>query len=348
MTFAHTALPKLDAEMLQQTAALAEPLLEVCRYATAGGKQVRARLLLAAARRCDALAIRAATALEMLHAATLLQDDIFDSGSLRRGRTAAHLRFGGPLTILASDWLLIRALELAAELDPVFFRCLARASAAMVQAEACELTPLPLQTVEETQAHAERTCRGKTASLFGTALCGAAVLRQLTDEQRAGWETLGIEMGLTYQMVDDCVDLYGAEDAAGKTLGHDLASGCFTLPVLLALQSLQERGIAVSLKDLQVDLQAGCLAADTFSCLQAAIYSQTVRAQVQQRLAQRLAQHAQRAITLGLNDEVVGECTSGMRARLAACFPERLDFLTHQQPCASTLRRLTETGQDRA
>ncbi len=107
------------------------PMREVCRYATQGGRRVRAALLLGAAQHSRQSAVQAATALELIHAATLLQDDIFDSGCMRRGRPTAHLQFGKAITILASDWLLIRSLEVAVDIHPRFFRVLAQAGTAM-------------------------------------------------------------------------------------------------------------------------------------------------------------------------------------------------------------------------
>jgi len=170
------ALLAVEEELQRQSAELSGSMREVCIYATQGGRRVRAALLLGAVPGCGERAVRAATALELIHAATLLQDDIFDAGQMRRGRVAAHVQFGKAMTILASDWLLIRSLEMAAELHSQFFRCLARAGTAMAQAEALELEPLALRSIEEAQQYGCAIARGKTAMLFGTALCGAAVL----------------------------------------------------------------------------------------------------------------------------------------------------------------------------
>ena len=272
---------------LDQTAALSGPIREVCRYAMEGGRRTRGMLLLGAAQQSGPRAIRAAAAIEMIHAATLLQDDIFDAGELRRGRLVAHLRFGKPLAILASDWLLIRALELAAGVDPQFFRCLARAGTSMVQAEASELSPVPLRSVKQAEACGSAIAEGKTAALFGTALCGAAVLRGLCPEDRSRWEDLGVQMGITYQWVDDCIDLYGTETAAGKTVGHDLAAGCLTLPVLLAALRLEQQEMSICLQDLQ----AGHLPPPELKRLYTALHSTSVMQQVNDLLQDRLRAH---------------------------------------------------------
>lgn len=315
MTPANMHLLAIETEMGRQTAELSGPMLEVCRYATAGGRRTRAKLLLGAAQKVGTRPILAATALEMIHAATLLQDDIFDGGDLRRGRPAAHLRFGKALAILASDWLLIRALELAAEVDAHFFRCLARAGSSMAQAEAQEFTPSPLHSLEEARNYGGSIARGKTAVLFGTALCGAAVLQGISPDERSRWEQAGVEIGLTYQLVDDCVDVYGAEVDARKTLGHDLAAGCLTLPVLLAALSLEQRGFSVSL----ADLHAGQLPAPDRLRLETEIHSPKVVLQLHDLLRRRFAAHRKDAAELGISLGAIVVWQTDLEARLGLC-----------------------------
>ncbi len=315
MTTSNSLVEAIDAESRRQAAELSGPMLEVCRYAMQGGRCTRAMLLLNAAQQSGPRAILAATAIEMIHAATLLQDDIFDAGELRRGRMAAHLRFGKPLAILASDWLLIRALELASDVDPQFFRCLAQAGTSMAQAEAREFSAVPLQTLNEAQSYGATIARGKTAALFGTALCGAAVLHGLSAECLRRWEKIGVHMGLTYQMVDDCLDLYGGEAAAGKTVGHDLPAGCFTLPVLLAARSLENQGAPLSLEDLQT----GKLPMPELLRLNTAIQSLQVRTHVQMLLQTRFEAHGKEAADAGLPFLALDAWKDDLLTRLAPC-----------------------------
>ncbi len=316
MTLIDPHLDALETELKQQTAELSGSLLDVCRYATEGGRRTRASLLLATSQQGTPRAVRAAAAVEMIHAATLLQDDIFDAGELRHGRLAAHLRFGKALAILASDWLLIRALELAAGVDPHFFRSLARAGTSMVQAEAREFSPVSLHSLHQVQNYGTVTAQGKTAALFGAVLCGAAVLRGLPINDRNRWEELGMQMGLTYQWVDDCVDLYGIEAAAGKTIGHDLLAGCLTQPVLLAARSLDERGVPVSL----TDLQTGHLPALELVRLCTAIHSASVMAQMHDLLQHRFELHRDVAATTGLCGLAVRAWETDLLTRLDPCF----------------------------
>ncbi len=316
MTFTVHPLEALERELEEQTAELCGAMLELCRYATKGGRRTRAMLLLSAVHERDSRAVSAAAAIEMIHAATLLQDDIFDAAELRRGRQVAHLRFGKSITILASDWLLIRALELAAGVGPPFFRCLAKAGTAMVQAEAHEFSPVPLHSLMQAQSVGDAITQGKTAALFGTALCGAAVLRGLGTDDQNRWKALGVEMGRTYQWADDCIDLYGAEAAAGKTLGHDLAAGCLTVPVLLAARSLERQGMPICLEDLR----SGQLAPSELLRLYASVHSTDVATQMEDLLRSRCQAHRKEANASGLGVTAVQHWTADILGRLELCF----------------------------
>ncbi len=306
----------VDGELQRQIAELSGPMHEVCRYATEGGGRVRAALLLGAAQQSGEHAMRAATSLELIHAATLLQDDIFDAGQMRRGRVAAHVQFGKAMTILASDWLLIRSLEMAAEVDTQFFRCLARAGTAMAQAEARELAPPALRSMEEAQQYGCTIARGKTAMLFGTAMCGAAVLQRVAPDDRSRWEEMGVEMGLTYQMVDDCVDIYGAETGAGKSVGHDLVAGCLTMPVLFGAFLMEKEGAHVSIEELQ----AGRLGTAESLQLQRAVRSPEVMGQLHELLQRRFADHRKRARETGVPESAVEVWSTNLRTKLTACW----------------------------
>ena len=344
MNCSKNLIPALEAELVRQSAELSDPLRDVCHYALTGGRRTRAKLLLSAVSRNEPCVILAASALELLHAATLLQDDIFDAGDLRRGRVAAHVRFGKPLTILASDWLLIRALELAADVDPRFFRCLAQAGIAMAQAEAGEFAPLTLPSLDDAQSYGAMIARGKTAALFGTALCGAAVLLDMTPAECARWEQIGVQMGLTYQMVDDCVDLYGVETRAGKTLGHDLVAGCFTTPVLLAARSLEEDGVGISLEHLQ----AGRLPAAELLRLRQEAHSSRTVAKVLDLLHIRFATHRQEAECARLSVGVLGAWQSDLVTRLDPRFREGSSLLREQPQPSPRRQRSSASWQPNA
>ncbi len=311
-------LPALEAELEKQCAGLAGPMFEVCRYAVQGGRRIRAALLLSAAPPGDPQrALEAAAALEIMHAATLLQDDIFDDGHVRRGRSTAHLRFGKALTILASDWLLIRSLELAASIDPVFFQRLAQAGTAMAQAVACELnSPVP-RSLDHAQQLVAAIAREKTATLFGVCLCGAAILHGFSPSQCARWQQIGIDLGITYQLIDDCVDLYSDESTAGKSTGCDVIAGRLTLPVLLAVDALRMQHLVLSPERLQ----AGRLTPLEASLLQTALHSTEIKTHLHQLVRQKLCGHRHEALNAGLGPTVVDMLLPDFEAKLTVCFP---------------------------
>ncbi len=312
---ASSKLACVESELREQLHDLTGPLREVCGYALEGGRRVRASLLLEASIGCESSAVQAAAALELMHAATLLQDDIFDSGFIRRGRTSAHLHFGKPLAILASDWLLIRSLQIAAEVHPRFMAQLARAGITMVDAEASELQPLPMASIDEAQHWYSEIARGKTAVLFGVAMGVAALLNGAPEAEQARFEQLGLEMGLTYQIVDDCRDIYLRQAFADKSVGHDLISGCITLPLLLGIVQLQAQGVELAL----AELQAGLLCASDIEQLHVVMYSPALTAQIQQYLADRLTAHRREAGELGVN-VAFAEWERDLDPKLAACF----------------------------
>ncbi len=304
-------LATLEQELLRQVADLSEPLRKVCSYAVQGGQRTSASLLLALAGTEDPRAVRAAAALELLHAATLLQDDIFDSGSMRRGWPATHVRFGKPLAILASDWLLIRSLALAAELDSTYACCLSSAALGMAEAEARELEPASTSSLEEANLHGRHVAEGKTATLFGAALFGAAAMRRLPLTTCNRWQQLGLQIGLSYQIVDDCGDIFGDECTAGKSLGHDLDAGCLTSPVLLGILRLQEQGTFLSI----LDLQHGRLTDAKRRVLVDSMRSNKVREQLLAHLEDRFAAHCTEAKSIGVAANPIVTFTRTLRER---------------------------------
>ncbi len=327
MSTGRTIATTLEKELLRQTAELTGNLRDVCNYALEGGKRLRAALLLDLSQQSDHKSIAAAAALEMLHAATLLQDDIFDAGVMRRGRTAAHLTFGKSATILASDWLLVRALEMAVEVDLRIFRSLASAATSMTEAEAREFEPAAFDSLEEAQHRDYAIARGKTAALFATATYCAAILRGLSERQCECWQNQGSEMGLTYQIVDDCVDLYLPATMADKNVGRDVSAGCLTTPVLLALLQLKCQARPLSVRTLV----QGRLTSSEQHLLQQAIQSSDVKGQMHAMLQQRFAIHASQAKHCCMPETAVQTWLAELQAHVSLCFPEQR-FCAAAQP----------------
>lgn len=216
---------------------------EVARHVLlSGGKRIRPMLTILFARALghkadDHLAI--ACALEMLHTATLLHDDVLDQAQTRRGQTSAHVAFGITETILAGDVLLALANKLGADYDiPRLNALLARGIMATAEGEILELAHTAKPTVDR-QAYLDIII-GKTARLIETACrCGAALAsRDRAVEDMAG--DFGLNLGIAFQLVDDALDYAVSESEMGKPAGGDLREGKMTLPLILYLESLPE------------------------------------------------------------------------------------------------------------
>ncbi|MBI5519857.1 MAG: polyprenyl synthetase family protein [Desulfovibrio sp.] len=227
---------------------------EVARHVLlSGGKRIRPMLTILFARALghkadDMLAI--ACALEMLHTATLLHDDVLDQAETRRGQTSAHVAFGTTETILAGDVLLALANKLGADYDiPRLNALLARGIMATAEGEILELAHTARPTVDR-QAYLDIII-GKTARLIETACrCGAALAsRDRAMEDLAG--DFGLNLGIAFQLVDDALDYAVSESEMGKPAGGDLREGKMTLPLILYLESLPEAQAAGLLSALR-------------------------------------------------------------------------------------------------
>lgn len=212
--------------------ALAEHLI------AAGGKRLRPLLTVAASRLCgndgqDALKL--AAAVEFIHTATLLHDDVVDGSALRRGRVAAHLIWGGASSVLVGDFLFARAFELMVETGSLqALGILARASRVIAEGEVMQLTRAhDLNLGQETYL---RIIEAKTAALFAAAAEAGAVVSGAAEPASRALRNYGLKLGLAFQLVDDALDYSGAADTLGKNAGDDFREGKATLPLLLAIE----------------------------------------------------------------------------------------------------------------
>ncbi|MBV9994103.1 MAG: polyprenyl synthetase family protein [Caulobacteraceae bacterium] len=211
--------------------ALAEHLI------AAGGKRLRPLLTVGAARlaggRGDA-ALKLAAAVEFIHTATLLHDDVVDSSQLRRGKVAAHLIWGAPSSVLVGDFLFARAFELMVETgSQKALEILARASRVIAEGEVLQLTRA--HDLKLSQAMYLEIIGAKTAELFAAAAEAGAVSAGADERQAAALRAFGHSLGLAFQLADDALDYGGATETLGKNAGDDFREGKATLPLLLAI-----------------------------------------------------------------------------------------------------------------
>jgi octaprenyl-diphosphate synthase len=214
--------------------ALAEHLI------AAGGKRLRPHLTVAAARVCGAPAgapepQKLAAAVEFIHTATLLHDDVVDGSQRRRGKVAAHLIWGSASSVLVGDFLFARAFELMVETGAMrALEILARASRVIAEGEVLQLTRAHDLSLGE--ATYLEIIGAKTAELFAAAAEAGAVVAGADDRCIAAMRAYGLNLGLAFQLADDALDYGGSSEALGKNAGDDFREGKATLPLLIAVE----------------------------------------------------------------------------------------------------------------
>jgi len=226
----------------------------------APGKRLRPQLVLLATQACGGAvenALPAAAAVEMIHAYSLVHDDLpaMDDDDLRRGRPTCHKQFDEATAILVGDALQARAFEvLATEITPAdrAARCcgeLAQAAGAtaLVGGQADDLAGQFSQPTDNTQAieQLESIHRRKTGALFRVSLRLGAIVAGATDQQLTALDTYGKHLGLAFQVVDDLLDVSGSEAAVGKRLGKDSQRGKTTYPSVLGIEASHKRAEAL-------------------------------------------------------------------------------------------------------
>jgi octaprenyl-diphosphate synthase len=211
--------------------ALAEHLI------SAGGKRLRPLVAIAGARVCGGEGdahLKLAAAVEFIHTATLLHDDVVDGSKLRRGKVAAHLIWGGASSVLVGDFLFARAFELMVETGSLrVLDILSRASSVIAEGEVLQLTRAHDLALD--QATYLQIIRAKTAELFAAAAEAGAVAAGAAPQRAAALRDYGMNLGLAFQLADDVLDYGGAAETLGKNAGDDFREGKATLPLLLAM-----------------------------------------------------------------------------------------------------------------
>jgi len=200
-------------------------------------KRLRPLLTIAAARLAgarDDACVKLAAAVEFIHTATLLHDDVVDSSQLRRGRVAAHLIWGAPSSVLVGDFLFARAFELMVGANSMpALEILARASRVIAEGEVLQLTRA--HDLDLSQEVYLEIIRAKTAELFAAAAESGAVSAGAPPERCRGLRKFGQDLGLAFQLVDDALDYSGDSGTLGKNPGDDFREGKATMPLLLAM-----------------------------------------------------------------------------------------------------------------
>ncbi|MCZ7529923.1 MAG: polyprenyl synthetase family protein [Acidimicrobiia bacterium] len=224
---------------------------------TAGGKRLRPTLTLCSAyaatdgdRPVSDDAVTGAAAVELVHLGSLYHDDVIDEAATRRGVASVNARWSNIVAILAGDFLLARASELAASLGADVAGLLAATIGELCSGQVLELQHL--FDIDRTEDSYVSAIEGKTASLMATACRIGGMVTDLDSDDLDAVTEFGRHVGMCFQIVDDVLDLTGTDEALGKPAGQDLTEGIYTLPVIYALRD-SERLRSLLGKPLEAD-----------------------------------------------------------------------------------------------
>jgi octaprenyl-diphosphate synthase len=239
-------LELVEKEISRESVASVDPITAIGQYLQeAGGKRLRPSLLLLSSKLIGdggESAIRMGAVVEMIHAATLVHDDVIDAAETRRGRPSTNVRWGNHTCVLAGDWLYMQAFHVAlGERNFHILDLLIGLTQMMVEGELLQLERIGRITV--TEADCMELVDRKTACLFSVcAKLGALVAgADSQTEERLG--EYAWNLGMAFQLVDDVLDFTAREKTLGKPVGGDLREGKVTLPLVYALEraSAEER-----------------------------------------------------------------------------------------------------------
>ncbi|MBG1233323.1 polyprenyl synthetase family protein [Aestuariivirga litoralis] len=203
-----------------------------------GGKRIRPMMTLAAARMCGYQGmhhLKLAMAVEFMHTATLLHDDVVDESDMRRGKQAARVIWGNQASVLVGDYLLGQAFKMMVEAGSLdCLRILSEAACTIAEGEVLQLSAS--QDTATTEDSYLKVVGAKTAALFqAAARVGAVIAGRPRNEQEA-LDSYGRNIGIAFQLVDDALDYSGKQASLGKAVGDDFRERKITLPVVLSFR----------------------------------------------------------------------------------------------------------------
>ena len=231
-------LGAVNVEILSRMESAVPLIPEIAGHlVNAGGKRIRPMLTLAAARAFSydgAHHVRLAAAVELIHGATLLHDDVVDGSLLRRGAQTANMIWGNKESVLVGDYIFSRAFELMVAAGNLrVLQVLSRASGVIAEGEVLQLTTQKnIDTKFDTYID---VVEAKTAALFAGAAHAGAIIADADREAEEALRDYGRYFGVAYQLIDDALDYAGFDDDLGKNVGDDFREGKMTLPVVYAV-----------------------------------------------------------------------------------------------------------------
>lgn len=216
-----------------------ETVPELARHLIdSGGKRLRPMLAIVSAKLCKYSGqdhVTTGAAIEFLHTATLLHDDVVDESDTRRGKKTARLIWGNQASVLVGDFLLGQSFLMLVEAGSLHvLKILSQAASTIAEGEVMQL--IAANNTATTEDDYLSIINAKTATLFSAATESGATLAGRPSEERAALRSYGKNLGLAFQLVDDALDYSGDSEALGKAIGDDFREGKITLPVILSFR----------------------------------------------------------------------------------------------------------------
>ncbi len=232
-------MERVNTTIVSRTGSEVTMIPEVANHLiSSGGKRLRPMLTLALAQLTGYRGeghIKLAAAVEFMHTATLLHDDVVDESELRRGRTAARMVWGNEASVLVGDFLLGQAFKMMVEVGSLkALEILSSAASVIAEGEVMQLAVAKNTATTEDEYIA--VIRGKTAELFAAACEVGPALSVREKAEQAACRSFGMNLGIAFQLIDDVLDYGGASAHLGKNVGDDFREGKITLPVVLAFR----------------------------------------------------------------------------------------------------------------
>ena len=232
-------MDRVNATILARTGSEVTMIPEVANHLIAsGGKRLRPILTIAMAQLAGYPGeghVKLAAAVEFMHTATLLHDDVVDESEMRRGKLAARMLWGNEASVLVGDFLLGQAFKMMVEVGSLrALEILSSAAAVIAEGEVMQLAAAKNTATTEDEYLA--VIRAKTAELFAAACEVGPVLAARPKEDAAACRSFGMNLGIAFQLVDDALDYGGKSAKLGKNVGDDFREGKITLPVVLSFR----------------------------------------------------------------------------------------------------------------
>jgi octaprenyl-diphosphate synthase len=232
-------MERVNTTIISRTGSEVTMIPEVANHLiNSGGKRLRPMLTLALSRLVGYAGdghIKLAAAVEFMHTATLLHDDVVDESELRRGHLAARMLWGNEASVLVGDFLLGQAFKMMVEVGSLkALEILSSAAAVIAEGEVMQLGAAKNTATTEDEYIA--VIRAKTAELFAAACEVGPALSGRQKAEQAASRSFGMNLGITFQLVDDALDYGGVSARLGKNIGDDFREGKITLPVVLAFR----------------------------------------------------------------------------------------------------------------